>query len=98
MIENLELKELLHIIYTIMEDDQETKNPTTLQLVTFLKKIIKSLENNNLDNDQLLLVSEMYMKYKYLSNPCETPREDLLKYTSLGYHIYTNLLPSKPSQ
>ena len=73
--------------------------PTKTQLVTFLRSVATDLEESNLSSDDILLSSEFYMKYYFLRNintsdTIDDNLSELVKYLSLGYHIYTNILPN----
>lgn len=64
----------------------------TKKLVLFLKNLANSVEQDSLDNKQLANVSEFYMSWKFKRNTGEYSSQELIKYLSLGWYIYTYLL------
>jgi hypothetical protein len=70
------------------------------KLPEFLRKIASDIENNTISEDELLQVSEFYMKNcmkncmkKSLADPVENiSNDDVIKFTTLGWYIYKFLL------
>lgn len=62
------------------------------KLILFLQKLIDGMENNTLNNDSIKQISEFYMSWQFKEDQGEYTREELIKYLSLGWYIYTNLL------
>ena len=83
---------------TNQANNEENKNeetiPTNEQMVEFLTTLATNLNINNLSQDDVFLVSEFYMKYNFIQNLSRSGEEttNLLKYLSLGFHIYKNIL------
>ena len=67
---------------------------TKKELVPFLRNLANSLEENTLDNIQLLQISEFFMSFSFKKDQGEYSSEELIKFLSLGWYIYTNLLSS----
>ena len=64
----------------------------TKQLIPFLRNLANSIEQNSLDNKQLASISEFFMAWKFKEDTGEYSKEELIKYLSLGWYIYTCLL------
>ena len=82
----------------VKSEQDENKQPSVETLCKFLDDLSSELKNNKLSPDSLLLLTEFGMKYKFIKNQCvsedDSNMSDLLKFLSLGYHIYTNILPT----
>ena len=66
-----------------MEDDSNK------EITDFLKDIIISIENKTIDQNNLKLVGEFLMSYKYQQVSDDNYEySDILKYVSIGYYIY----------
>ena len=61
-------------------------------LILFLQKLIDGMKNNTLDDNGIKQISEFYMSWQFKEDQGEYTREELIKYLSLGWYIYTNLL------
>ena len=61
-------------------------------LILFLQKLIDGMKNNTLDDNSIKQISEFYMSWQFKEDQGEYTREELIKYLSLGWYIYTNLL------
>ena len=57
----------------------------------FLREIADKMDNNELSEVEQRRVSEFYMRYKF-QREVETEDEQLEKYLSLGWYVYTQLL------
>jgi len=64
------------------------------ELVPFLRDLANSLEENKLNNTQLLQISEFFMSFSFKKDQGEYSSEELIKFLSLGWYIYTHLLNS----
>ena len=58
-------------------------------LIQFLNDMITKLEQNELKDEEILSLYELWYKLKFLSEKHND--KDILKYLSLGYYIYSNL-------
>ena len=67
---------------------------TKKELIPFLRDLANSLEENKLDNVQLLQISEFFMAFVFKKDQGEYSSEELIKFLSLGWYIYTHLLDS----
>jgi hypothetical protein len=69
-------------------------------LGSFLRELAKSIESNDLPEDQLKCVSEFYMSYKFhekrngnsTNDEDEFPEKDVAKFITLGWYIYNFIL------
>jgi len=64
----------------------------TQKLVPFLRELATSIETDSLDNYQLKSVSEFFMAWNFQKDKGEYSSEELIKFLSLGWYIYTHLL------
>ena len=64
----------------------------TQKLVPFLRELATSIETDSLDNYQLKYVSEFFMAWNFQKDKGEYSSEELIKFLSLGWYIYTHLL------
>lgn len=71
------------------------------ELVKFLRDLADSLEKKELSNNKIKLISELYISYNFeeeldRQNTSNTKKdfeeEDLVKFISLGYYVYTHLI------
>uniref|UniRef100_A0A6C0D1D3 Uncharacterized protein n=1 Tax=viral metagenome TaxID=1070528 RepID=A0A6C0D1D3_9ZZZZ len=60
-------------------------------LINFLKNIITDIETQKLSDDELKIVSEFYMRYKFNSESIDntTSNEDFIKFLALGWYVYS---------
>jgi hypothetical protein len=69
-----------------------------LQLVSFLNKLSNSIIENKLSSTQLKSLGEFFMKYNFETDiqdnndTFEYTEEDLKKFVSMGYYMYTQLM------
>lgn len=68
-------------------------------LINFLRYLADSVENNQLLPNQIQRIGTFFMKYNFeeeLSDDRELDndfsKDDLIKFLSLGYYIYTHIL------
>lgn len=61
------------------------------KLVLFLKNLANSVEQDTLDSEQLASISEFYMSWEFKKNTGEYSSQELIKYLSLGWYLYTHL-------
>jgi hypothetical protein len=73
----------------------------TQTLIEFLKELVREMENDEMEPFVYKELGEFYVKLRFLLNYKIKPMEDddIIKYLSLGYYIYTNidLESSEPS-
>jgi hypothetical protein len=62
-------------------------NEKEKEIINFLNDIIISIENKNIQPDNLKLVGEFLMSYKY-KQVDDYEYSEILKYVSIGYYIY----------
>ena len=60
------------------------------ELVKFLRELSNSIENNDIKDEKLLEISKFFMKFKFYDGEYE--RDEMVKYMSLGWYIYTYIL------
>ena len=60
------------------------------ELVKFLRELSNSIENNDIEDKKLLEISKFFMKFKF--DDGEYERDEMVKYMSLGWYIYTYIL------
>ena len=66
-------------------------------LKEFLKSLTKSLEKNELDDTKISRISEFFMSYNFQDQTNEEEEfqdEELVKFLSLGWYVYTHLIPT----
>jgi len=65
----------------------------TQTLIKFLKELVREMENDEMEPFVYKELGEFYVKLKFLLNYKIKPMEDedIIKYLSLGYYIYTNI-------
>ncbi len=66
-------------------------------LIEFLKSLTKSLEKNELDDTKISRISEFFMSYNFQDQTNEEEEfqdEELVKFLSLGWYVYTHLIPT----
>ena len=61
------------------------------ELVKFLRELINSIENNDIEDNKLLEISKFLIKFKFYENG-KYEEDEMVKYMSLGWYIYTYLL------
>ena len=69
-------------------------------LVNFLKELANKIENNQIENNNIIKISQFMMSYNFESsnnneNDEDFSRGDLIKFLSLGWYIYTKVLNSE---
>ena len=64
------------------------------QLIDFLRNLANDIENNNLEDEKLLNISQFMMNYHFQNEEIsdDYSRDDMIKFLSLGWYIYTQLL------
>jgi len=67
----------------------------TEKLIIFLRKLVADIEQNKLDKNKLANVSQFYMRWQFAEDEGEYSYNELLKYLSLGWYMYTYLLTNK---
>lgn len=83
-----------------MSDDSNkvetnTTDSDTEKLITFLNNTIKKLSKKQLNKQELISLTEFYIKSKLSENNKQldnTTGEDWMKYSFLGYYIYEHVL------
>lgn len=63
---------------------------TTPQLEVLLNNYLNKARSNNLSKEETLLLTELWLKNKFLHSAVP-PKKDWLKYLCLGYYMYTLL-------
>tara|TARA_B110000438_G_C15806888_1_gene647825 strand:- start:740 stop:976 length:237 start_codon:yes stop_codon:yes gene_type:complete len=69
-------------------------------LVNFLKELTNQLENNQIENNNIIKISQFMMSYNFESSNNneideDFSRGDMVKFLSLGWYIYTQVLNSE---
>ena len=66
------------------------------QLINFLRNLANDIENNNIEDENLLKISQFMMNFQFQNQQDEQSddysRDDMVKFLSLGWYIYTQLL------
>ena len=73
-----------------------------VKLVTFLRELADSVESNRIQSDQLKSIGEFYMSYKFNeqkngSGDNDIEDIDTIKFLTLGWFIYTQILNKNQS-
>ena len=68
------------------------ENKTPEKIVTFLRGLADQIEARTLPEKDLFEVTEFYMKCLFLNQSEETPEEEMLRFLSLGWYIYKNMI------
>jgi len=87
-----------------MRDDNFSESPTggdgkmRMQIVALFRKLATQLENNEADEETQKMASEFYMKYLFsidedIDTTCTDTPEDMMRFLSLGWYIYKELIP-----
>ena len=61
-------------------------------LVSFLRETADAIENKTLTENQVSLIGEFYMSYRFQNRLEEIQEEDYIKFLVLGWYIYTVIL------
>ena len=62
------------------------------KLIIFLRELATDIETKKLNNDKLIDVSKFYMSWNFKEDKGEYSEDELIRYLSLGWYIYTCLL------
>ena len=64
------------------------------QLIDFLRNLANDIENNNIEDEKLLNISQFMINYHFQNEEIsdDYSRNDMIKFLSLGWYIYTQLL------
>lgn len=66
------------------------------QLINFLRNLANDIENNNIEDENLLKISQFMMNFQFQNQQDEQSddysNDDMVKFLSLGWYIYTQLL------
>ena len=66
------------------------------QLINFLRNLANDIENNSIEDENLLKISQFMMNFQFQNQQDEQSddysRDDMVKFLSLGWYIYTQLL------
>jgi len=62
------------------------------KLIIFLRELATDIETKKLDNDRLVDVSKFYMSWTFKEDEGEYSQDELIRYLSLGWYVYTCLL------
>lgn len=70
-------------------------------VVKFLRDLADKLEHDDLSPEACLRISEFFMKYNFINaifddtedTNTSTDESDILKFMSLGWYVYTQLIP-----
>ena len=73
-----------------------------IKLVTFLRELADSVESNTIQSDQLKSIGEFYMSYKFNEQKNGNGDNDIedidtIKFLTLGWFIYTQILNKNQS-
>jgi hypothetical protein len=75
-----------------------TSHKTKGEVVKFLRDLATKLENDELHDEVALQATEFFMKLNFMES-CERSEEDseedsdVMKFLSLGWYIYTHIIP-----
>lgn len=63
------------------------------QLIEFLENTLLKAKNNEIDKDELFLITEFYLKFNFITKNKSKmiDKDDLFKFMALGFHIYDML-------
>lgn len=82
-----------------------SSDKVNLQIVNFLRSLADDFENDQLDIHQQKLVSDFYMKYQFEQSSSlqsesadKSSPQDMMRFLSLGWYIYTQLIPKTRSK
>lgn len=64
----------------------QEKDSSCLQF--FLSELSESIKKGTMNNEEILLLCEFYYKFKF-SKENHYKQEDLIKYFSLGFYMYS---------
>ena len=71
---------------------------TKENVVIFLRDLATKLENNELSDETALKITEFFMKFNFIDSMFASEENaDVLKFLSLGWYVYTHLIPSSSS-
>ena len=81
-------------------NDNKKNDANIESLIPFLRQLANSLERKELCRDQIEKIGNFFLTYKFYEelennnkiNNNEFSKEDMVKFLSLGYYIYTHLL------
>lgn len=68
------------------------------ELIKFLRELADGLEKEEIEEKEQSYISEFFMKYKFMDgimqmmNQEDKDKDEIIKYFSLGWYIYTFLL------
>jgi hypothetical protein len=61
------------------------------KIISFLEEILEKLKNKNLDESELIKITEFYLSYNFLNNDHDDYSDkDMVNFLSLGWYIYEN--------
>lgn len=62
-----------------------------INIISFLEKLISDIKNKKIPENKLAKISELYINFDFEDKYTDTYSDkDLLKFTTLGWYIYTN--------
>ena len=76
-------------------------NDADKKLVTFLRKMADTIENDTILPDELKSVGDFFMKHKFIknneveNNNIEFCKDELMKFICLGWYIYNCILKNE---
>ena len=68
------------------------ENKMTSKLVTFLRSIADQIEAKALTEEKIFEVSKFYMRYLFLEHIDDTTESEMMRFLSLGWYIYNNII------
>jgi hypothetical protein len=68
-------------------------NENTKKMIPFFRQLADDIENDEMTQQQLLNVGEMFMLYKFTEQTEDTDmsQEDMKKYLFTGWYIHTQI-------
>jgi hypothetical protein len=76
---------------------ENIENQSKDKLISFLQKLIITVEQDKLTNKQYLSLCEFYTCYKFKERKNDFSPEDYLKFLTMGWCIYSQLDSSELS-
>lgn len=61
----------------------------TQQLKLFLQNITDIVDNDTISDEEIMLLCEFYYKFNLMKDNKLHTKQDILKYLSLGYYMYS---------
>jgi hypothetical protein len=60
-------------------------------MIEFFRKLVYELEADTLTSSQRQHLGEFFMSYKSRQGECNPSKDDMVKYLTLGWYLYTQV-------